>query len=278
MNDPQPLFDVNLRDLRRQRASRIGFADFLHEEAACIVRERLAEVNKTFTKSLVATGQRQVWQKLFPQASIIDDAEILEAEGNFDLAIHGLSAHAHNDPVGQFVQLRNLLKPDGLMIAVMFGGQTLYELRAALAEAEVKIRGGLSPRVSPMGEIRELGGLLGRAGLALPVADNITQTVTYETPLHLMRDLRAMGETNILAAQERNLLRRDLLMHASDIYTRAYSNDDGRVRATFEIVFLTGWAPSDKQQKPLRPGSAQARLADALSAEERPAGEKTGTD
>lgn len=269
----EPLFDEQLLNLRRERADRIGFASFLHEEAMSIIHERLQEVNKTFNDVLVASGQSKIWQIGFPQAKIIADTDTLAIEGSYDLAIHGLSAHSANDPVGQFVQLRNALRPDGLMIAVMFGGQTLHELRASLAEAEVQVRGGLSPRISPMGEIRDLGGLIGRAGLALPVADNIVLDVTYETPLHLMRDLRAMGETNILSAQERGFMRRDLLARAAEIYHDAYSNPDGRIRATFELVFLTGWAPSATQQKPLRPGSAQSRLADALNTTEIPSGE-----
>ena len=269
----QPLFDTQLRKLRRDRADKIGFADFLHSEASIILRERLEEVNKTFKNILVATGRKCLWQKYFSDADVIDDTETLDINGTYDLAIHGLSAHSANDPVGQFVQLRHALKPDGLMLVVMFGGQTLHELRASLAEAETEVRGGLAPRVSPMGEIRDLGGLIGRAGLALPVADNIVLNVTYETPLHLMRDLRAMGETNILSAQERGMMRRDLLTRAMDIYAQAYSTPEGRITATFELVFLTGWAPSETQQKPLRPGSAQSRLADALKTTEIPAGD-----
>ena len=278
MNSPQALFDTALRKLRRERAQRLGLAGFLHEEAASIIQERLDEVNKEFSKALVVTGHIAPWTAAFPSAKIIEDHEILDPGGPYDLAIHGLSAHAHNDPIGQFAQLRGSLKPDGLMIAAMFGGQTLNELRSAMAEAEAEVTGGLAPRVAPMGEIRDLGGLLGRAGLALPVADNLVQTVTYQTPLHLMRDLRAMGETNILASQERKFLRRDVLMRAMQIYAETYSNPDGRIRATFEIVFLTGWAPSDTQQKPLRPGSASARLADALNSKEISTGEKPGSD
>ena len=278
MATPPALFDANLKNLRRARADRIGFADFLHFEAMSIIRERLQEVNKTFNDVVVVSGQPALWQNQFPKASVIPDHDTLALKGSFDLAIHGLCAHSANDPVGQFVQLRHALKPDGMMLAVMFGGQTLHELRASLAEAEAQIRGGLAPRVAPMGEIRDLGGLIGRAGLALPVADNLELTVTYETPLHLMRDLRAMGETNMLAAQERHFMRRDMLLRTLEIYTQSYGQADGRVPATFELVFLTGWAPAETQQKPLRPGSAQARLADALGTAEVPAGQKAGKD
>jgi hypothetical protein len=158
----------------------------------------------------------------------------------------------------------------------MFGGETLHELRAALAAAEVEILGGLSPRVAPMGEIRDLGGLLQRAGFALPVADAERFDVTYATPLDLMRDLRAMGETNVMRARLARPMRRDMLARACEIYTDRFALPDGRIPATFEVLFLTGWAPAPSQQQPLRPGSAKARLADALGVAERGAGEKAG--
>jgi hypothetical protein len=162
------------------------------------------------------------------------------------------------------------------MLAALFGGQTLNELRSSLAEAEVECEGGLSPRVAPMAEIRDLGGLLQRAGFAMPVADSERLVVTYATPLHLMRELRAMGETNILTGRRRRPMRRATLMRACEIYARHFGAADGRVRATFEIVFLTGWAPGPGQPKPLRPGSATTRLANALGTEEVSAGEKAG--
>jgi len=175
--------------------------------------------------------------------------------------------HWTNDPVGQLVQMRHALQPDGLMIAVMFGGQTLQELRIAFAEAEARVEGGISPRIAPMGEIRDLGGLLQRAGYALPVADSITLNVEYDTPIHLMNDLRNMGETNSLY-ERRRVLKRETLAMAAEIYSSNYTKTSGRIGATFEFVFLTGWAPSDDQQKPLRPGSAQQSLADALGTTE----------
>jgi hypothetical protein len=158
----------------------------------------------------------------------------------------------------------------------MFGGQTLHELRACLAEAEAELTGGLSPRVLPMGEIRDLGGLLGRAGFALPVADSFTKTVLYTDALHLMRDLRAMGESNALAARLRRPTRRSVLLRAAEIYQNRFATPDGRIPATFEIICLTGWTPHDSQQKPLRPGSAAARLADALNAAETPLSDQKG--
>lgn len=272
-----PLFDDSLKAMRRARASRLGFEAFLHLEAADILQERLQEVNRPFQRQLIVTGAKAPWRAAFPAARIRADGPVITAEPGFDLAIHAMCLHAHNDPVGQLVQLRHLLKPDGLMIAVLLGGQTLAELRASLAEAEIAMRGGLSPRVAPMGEIRDLGGLIGRAGFALPVADSITLNTTYETPLHLMRELRAMGETNVLSAQDRGMMRRDMIGRMIEIYSENFSQSD-RIRATFELVFLTGWAPSENQQKPLRPGSANTRLADVLKTSEISAGEKPDTD
>ena len=166
------------------------------------------------------------------------------------------------------MQIRRALRPDGLMIAALFGGRTLHELRSSLAEAEVHTTGGLSPRVAPMGDIRDLGALVQRAGFAMPVADSERFEVSYRSPLHLMRELRAMGETNILAQRRRVPLRRDTLARACEIYASSFPAEGGRITATFEIVFLTGWAPAEGQPKPLRPGSATARLADALGSSE----------
>jgi hypothetical protein len=178
--------------------------------------------------------------------------------------------------VGQLVQCRRALQPDGLFMGLMFGGQTLHELRACLAEAEAEVTGGLSPRVLPMGEIRDLGALLQRAGFALPVADSFTKTVLYRDAFHLMADLRAMGEGNALMARLRRPTRRAVLARAAALYQDRFAGADGRIPATFEIIALTGWAPHDSQQKPLRPGSATARLAEALHAAERPLPRENG--
>ena len=275
MQTPPDLFDHKLLTQRRARAASFGVeGEFLHREIADQVSERLEEVNKTFTDVAIVGPRASLWTE-FLGGTAVKDQETLELEtGSLDLAIHSLALHWANDPVGQLVQMRRALKPDGLMIAAMFGGQTLNELRTSLAEAETEIEGGLSPRIAPMGEIRDLGGLIQRAGLALPVADSVNLTVTYETPLHLMRDLRAMGETNVMHARRKTPMRRDTLMRAMDIYVEHFAEADGRIPATFEIVFLTGWAPSETQQKPLRPGSAKARLADALQVPELKAGDK----
>ena len=244
---------------------------FLQESAADEVQDRIGMVNRQFTRPAVITPFRQVWRDRLPGATIVPDTDTLALEaGAHDLVVHALALHWANDPVGQLIQCRRALAPDGLMIACTFGGQTLQELRRCLAEAEIALTGGLSPRVAPMGEIRDLGALLQRAGFALPVADSVTQTAAYRDALHLMHDLRGMGEGNALAARHRTIPPRALFSTASQAYAQAFPAADGRVVATFELVFLTGWAPGPDQPKPLRPGSARARLADALKVPEVP--------
>jgi SAM-dependent methyltransferase len=250
--------------LHRARATAL----FLQQEAVDEVQDRLNEVNRTFTAPAVVTAFPQLWPAGW---AAVPDAEVLALQtGAHDLVVHALALHWANDPVGQLVQARHALRPDGLFLGLLFGGQTLHELRAALAQAEAELTGGLSPRVLPMAEIRDLGGLLQRAGFALPVADSFRKTVLYRDAFHLMRDLRAMGENNALAARLRHPSRRDILARAAAIYGESFAQADGRVAATFEVICLTGWAPHPTQQKPMRPGSASARLADALNAAERP--------
>ncbi|MGB3244875.1 MAG: SAM-dependent methyltransferase, partial [Sulfitobacter sp.] len=166
------------------------------------------------------------------------------------------------------IQCRRALRADGLFLAVSFGGQTLHELRACLAEAEAAVTGGLSPRVAPMGELRDMGGLLQRAGFALPVADALTLKVEYADAWHLMRELRSMGENNALQMRLRKPTARAVLEQTATLYRDNFSSDTGRITATFELICLTGWAPDDSQPKPLRPGSAQHRLAEALGTDE----------
>jgi SAM-dependent methyltransferase len=260
--------------LLRNRARAAGLAEpalFLHEDVAIEVQERLIEVNRPFTRPAIVTGFPDFWQKVLPQARVVADDEVLDLEpGAHDLVIHALALHWADDPVGQLIQSRRALRPDGLFIGALFGGHTLFELRAALAEAEAAVTGGLSPRVLPMGEIRDLGGLLQRAGFALPVADSLVRHVEYQNAFRLMADLRAMGETNALTTRLRRPTRRALFADMAKRYTAGFTGSDGRIRATFELIFLTGWAPDDSQPKPLRPGSAAQRLADALGAAEIP--------
>ncbi|MGO4914575.1 methyltransferase domain-containing protein [Pseudogemmobacter sp. W21_MBD1_M6] len=261
----------------RERARRMGNAAmFLQEDAADEIKERLNEVNRAFTAPAIVTPFPEIWLKRFPDATVTPDEDTLNLEAcAFDLVIHAMSLHWANDPVGQLVQCRRALRPDGMFIGALFGGQTLAELRVALAEAEVALTGGLSPRVVPMGEIRDLGGLLQRAGFALPVADSALKTVSYRDLPHLMSDLRAMAEGNALASRRKTIPCRALFKTAAEIYTNSFGTDDQRINASFEVIFLTGWAPAENQQKPLRPGSATARLADILGATEHPIDNKS---
>lgn len=198
------------------------------------------------------------------------------ANGSFDLAVSGLALHLVNDLPGALIQIRRALKPDGLFLAAVLGGRTLGELREALGAAEEEIDGGVSPRVAPFGDVRDYGALLQRAGFALPVTDADVVEVTYATVFDLMRDLRGMGASNMLTARRKRPLKRGILMRAGEIYGERFPAPGGRISATFEIIHLTGWAPDASQPRPLRPGSASARLADALGARERSAGEKAG--
>ncbi|MFC2969953.1 methyltransferase domain-containing protein [Acidimangrovimonas pyrenivorans] len=263
---------TNPAALARHRArARRAPALFLHEVAVADLQERLSQVKRSFTAPAVVTGFPEAWRPGFPDAKIVADDAVLDLEpGAHDLVIHGLALHWANDPVGQLVQCRRALKPDGLFLGVLFGGQTLAELRACLAQAESQVLGGLSPRVLPMGEIRDLGALLQRAGFALPVADSSVHSVSYRDALHLMHDLRAMGETNALAQRRRTPPPRALFAEAARLYAEAFPAEDGRVSATFEMIHLAGWAPHESQQQPLRPGSAVQRLAEALGTEELP--------
>jgi SAM-dependent methyltransferase len=268
MTAPLRLTDRSALLRHRARAARDP-ALFLHDEVVAEVQERLTEVNRTFTDVAVVTGWPAPWQASFPAGKVVGDADVLSLQpAAHDLVVHALALHWADDPVGQIVQCARALRPDGLFIAALFGGRTLHELRACLAEAESAVAGGLSPRVLPMGDIRDLGGLPGRAGLALPVADTVVRTVRYRSMAHLMADLRAMGETNALDGRLRRFTRRAVLARAAARYEAAFAGDDGRIPATFEVVFLTAWAPHPGQQRPLRPGSAVARLADVLQADE----------
>lgn len=263
--------DALLRN--RARADRIGPVDFLHRIAADEVQDRLAEVNRSFTAPAVVTGHPAFWQAEFPGARIVADTPELDLQpGAHDLVIHAMALHWADDPVGQIVQSARALRPDGLFIAALPAGRSLHELREALTRAEAEVSGGLSPRVLPMGEIRDLGALLPRAGLALPVADQITQTASYRNLFHLAQDLRGMGESNALAQRLRRPTRRDVLLRAAQIYVESHPDpqDPQRIRATYELVFLTGWAPDASQQQPLRPGSAKMPLAEALASLRKP--------
>lgn len=252
----------------RLRAIRGGHADVLHRLAADEMQDRLADINRRFTRPAVVTGFVDFWRRVFPQARIVADDPVLDLQpGAHDLVIHAMALHWAEDPVGQIAQSRRALQPDGLFLGVCLGGKTLQESRAALAQAESEVTGGLSPRILPMGDIRDMGALLGRAGLALPVADLLSQRASYRDLLHLFHDLRAMGEGNALAGRLRHPSRREMFARAAAILAAHHPDrdDPSRIAVTFDLVFLTGWAPSESQQKPLRPGSAQKSLAEALN-------------
>jgi SAM-dependent methyltransferase len=197
-------------------------------------------------------------------------------DGSIDLIVSGLSLQFVNDLPGTLIQVRRALRPDGLFIAALLGGQTLTELRQALAEAESEVEGGVSPHVAPFVDVRELGALLQRAGLALPVTDIDRVTVRYDSVSALMHDLRRMGATNVLIERRRTPPRRRTLGLMTEIYSERFADADGRLRATFDVLWLSAWAPHESQQQPLKPGSAQVRLADALGSKEQSTGEKAG--
>lgn len=273
MTEPTILTDRVALTRHRDRARNLPGHDaalFLHRLALSDLQERLGEVNRRFTAPAVVTGFPEIFVELFKTRVVQDDDMIALEPNAHDLVVHAMSLHWANDPIGQLVQCRRALRPDGLCLVVLPGGRSLQELRASLAEAEARVTGGLSPRVLPMGEIRDLGALMQRAGFALPVADSLVQTVEYRSFPALLSDLRTAGETNALAGRLRRFTRRSVLAEAARIYAGNYSTPEGRLTATVELVFLTGWAPHESQQQPLRPGSARARLADVLGVPEKP--------
>jgi NADH dehydrogenase [ubiquinone] 1 alpha subcomplex assembly factor 5 len=291
--DPARIFD---RALLAQRRGRIAGAaaehDFLLARVADDLAERLAIVRRRFPLAanigahhgLVSRNIRglagieriidvDATAALLRDASglcVVADEEALPfADASLDLVVSGLSLQLVNDLPGTLLQMRRALKPDGLLLASLLGGATLTELREAWIAAEAEISGGASPRVAPFADVRDMGTLLQRAGFALPVVDSETVVVTYPNPLALMQEIKAMGASNMLIARRRMPVTRSLLLRAAEIYADRFSGVDGRVSATFDILTVTAWAPDDSQPKPLRPGSAQARLADALGVAER---------
>ncbi|WP_170391738.1 methyltransferase domain-containing protein [Ruegeria arenilitoris] len=261
------LFDRKALAAHRARIS--DEALFLHHAAMDEVQDRLSMVNKSFTAPAIVAPYPEIWAPVLPGAKVVADDDVLDLKpAAHDLVVHAMALHWANDPVGQLIQCARALQPDGLLLVVCLGGETLHELRAALGQAEVEVTGGLSPRVAPMAELRDLGALLQRAGFALPVADKVPLTATYRDLWHLMRDLRAMGETNAMTQRLKHPSRRAVFSKAQEIYAAHFTSPEGRLTATFELICLTGWAPDASQPKPLRPGSAQMRLADALGTKE----------
>ena len=293
------IFDRALLRRRRTRAATLGPATFLLDRVAGELAERLGTVLRRFDVAVdlgtptgavrvALAGLGSVGTIIAAAAEPADaaagaanfvaaDAEALPfRDASLDLVVSALALQFVNDLPGTLVQIRRALKPDGLLLAALVGGDTLTELRQSFAAAESEIEGGASPRVAPFADVRDFGALLQRAGFALPVTDSDRLTVRYGSAFDLMHDLRRMGATNILHARRRTPLRRATLLRMADIYAARFADADGRVRATFEIVWLSGWAPDPSQQQPLKPGSAKARLADALGASEISAGDKTG--
>lgn len=269
MTSQPQLTDSKSLQLHRNRARADGL--FLHDLVADELQVRMSMVNRAFKSVAVVSGFPNYWQNKLPNASSINDCEVLELpSAQYDAVIHALSLHWANDPVGQIIQSRRALHPDGIFLAASFGGDTLHELRSCLGQAEIEIAGGLSPRIAPMGQIRDMGGLLQRAGLALPVADTQMTSVSYRDIWHLMHDLRAMGETNALNSRLRKPTSRQVFKRANELYLKAFPGSHGGIIATFEVLYLTGWAPDQSQPQPLKPGSANARLADALDTKEKP--------
>jgi NADH dehydrogenase [ubiquinone] 1 alpha subcomplex assembly factor 5 len=285
------LFDRRAWRAHRDRAARLGLAggavDFLHAEVTDRLIDRLDVVNREFavaldvgardgglaralagrrgTQLVIAAEPATEFLTRAPAPRVAADPELVPfGDASFDLVASTLVLHWTADLPGALIQLRRALKPDGLLLAAMFGGQTLVELRTVLFEAELAEEGGVSPRVSPAIELADAAALLQRAGFALPVADSEAITVSYPDMFALMRDLRGMGETNALAARRRTGLRRATLARAASLYAERFGDGDGRVRASFEILFLCGWAPHPSQPQPVRRGSATSRLADAL--------------
>ncbi|MFT3726624.1 MAG: methyltransferase domain-containing protein [Terricaulis sp.] len=281
---------------QRKRRARAGFqaAAFLHRQAAVDLADRLEAIPRSFGRVLALGGSGLFSAELAQRPELsarlgsvleadigggaieIDPERLPFGDGVFDLVVSPLTLHWVNDLPGAFIQIRRALKPDGLMLASILGGETLNELRICLIEAESELTGGAGPRVSPFADLQDIARLLQRAGFALPAADRDVTLVRYREPVRLLADLRAMGETSALAERNPRGLSRRILARTFEIYRKRFSDADGRVCATFEILTATGWAPHESQQRPLKPGSAKTRLADALKTKERSAGEKPG--
>jgi SAM-dependent methyltransferase len=297
MADGPLIFDRALIRARRRRAAAMEPATFLIDHIAGDLADRVALVLRRFALALdlgtpteavraalarlgsvgtivAATPPPDIGARRAGPLIVADEEALPFADGAFDLVVSALALQLVNDLPGTLVQIRRALKPDGLFLAALLGGETLNELRQSFAAAESEVEGGVSPRVAPFADLRDLGALLQRAGLALPVADADRLVVRYDSAFALMHDLRRMGATNALIDRRRTPLRRATVMRMAEIYAQRFADADGRLRATFEIVWLSGWAPHPGQQQPLKPGTAKARLADALGTRELPAGEK----
>ena len=265
------LFDRALLRARMDRARRGGPATFLLDRVAEDMADRLLAVTRGFSdvaeiwppgellRTPVADRFKSIARVVFSEPETLP----LKPE-SLDLAVSALALQFANDLPGVLSQIRRALKPDGLLLAAMVGGDTLTELRQSFAAAEAECEGGVSPRVAPFADLRDIGGLLQRAGLALPVTDVDRVVVRYDSAVALMQDLRRMGATNVLVERRRTPSRRTTLLRMAQIYSERFADADGRIRATFDVIWLSGWAPHESQPKPLRPGSAKASLEAAV--------------
>ena len=292
MTDPAlgPFEPRLVRQRKRRARARFRDASFLHERVAADLADRLEAIPRPFPRVLALGGgglfseevrarpelSARIGSILETDLDFVDPEHLPFAPGSFELIVSPLALHWINDLPGALIQLRFALKPDGLLLASLFGGETLSELRLSLIEAESELTGGAGPRISPFADLQDIAGLLQRADYALPAADRDVVTVRYGEPMRLLADLRAMGETSALRERNPRALSRRILARAFDLYRERYADEDNRVRATFEILTATGWSPHESQQKPLKPGSAKTRLADALKTKEQSAGEKPG--
>jgi SAM-dependent methyltransferase len=266
------LFDRALLRARQARARRQGEVTFLLDRVAEDMADRISAVKRDFADVADIWTPGEVLRppladrfKSVTRVKLDSDGEVLPLQPeSLDLAVSALAFQFVNDLPGVLAQIRRALRPDGLLLAALPGGDTLTELRQSFAAAEAEIEGGVSPRVAPSADLRDIGHLLQRAGLALPVTDVDPVVVRYDNAFALMRDLRGMGATNILVERRRTLTRRATVLRMSEIYAQRFSDPDGRIRATFDIVWLSAWAPHESQQKPLRPGSAKASLEAAV--------------
>lgn len=294
----RPFDRASVRRHRDRAAPNLARHDFLLREIGERLGERIGDIRRDFPRVLdLGAHDGAMADYLGPAGSdlivqcdlspamtlankrgtlrVVADEEWLPfAPESFDLAVSNLSLHWVNDLPGALAQVRRALKPDGFFLGALLGGDSLFELRRCLMDAELKVEGGLSPRISPMADIRDAGNLLTRAGFALPVADSDTLTVSYANAFDLMKELRGMGENNAVSERRKSLTRRATLLEAAALYAKDYADDDGRVTVTFQVLYLGGWTPHASQQKPLKPGSAAQRLADALGSVEQPAGDK----
>jgi SAM-dependent methyltransferase len=298
MNDEAHLFDRRLLRRRRARfAHELPEREFLLTHVAREITERLGAILREFPlgvdlgafhgplgralaelpsvgKLIYAESVAEL-AALCPGPALVCDEDLLPfKDAKLSLVVSGLALHRVNDLPGALIQIRRALRPDGLFMAATLGARSLFELRGALLEAEAETQDGASPHIAPFADVREYGALLQRAGFAIPVADAEMLTVTYAEPRDLMREIRAMGGGNVLTSRRKTPLLRKTLQRSEDIYRERYGTPEGRITASFEIVYLSGWAPHASQQKPLAPGSAETRLAQALGTEEHDAGDK----